>query len=202
MCKVGILAYGSLIGESGEEIEPLIVERISGIETPFCIEFARSSKKRDGAPSVVPVDSGGARVSATILLLKEGVSIETAQDLLWRRETRNERTEKHYKKPNNPGPDSMVVEVLTNFGGIENVLYTSLSPNITDLTPDHLAELAISSAEGDAGKRNKDGISYLISLKREGIVTPLSRAYEGAILTKTSAASLEDALASIRNKNI
>src|SRR3989344_733053 len=140
MCKIGILAYGSLIEEPGKEIEPIIVKRISGIETPFCIEFARSSKKRDGAPTVVPVDNGGARVSATILVLKEDVSVETAQDLLWRRETRNECTDKHYKKPTSPGPDSMVVEVLTNFGGVEKVIYTRLDPNITDLTPEHLAE--------------------------------------------------------------
>ena len=202
MCKVGILAYGSLIEEPGEKIEPIIVERISGIETPFCIEFARSSKKRGGAPTVVPVDSVGARVSATILLLKEGVPVETAQDFLWRRETSNECTDKHYKKPTNPGPDSMVVEVLTNFKGVEKVIYTRLGPNIPDLTPEHLAELAISSAKSDAGSKNRDGISYLISLKRQGIVTPLSRAYEEAILKKMGTASLEDALANIRNKNV
>lgn len=202
MCKVGILAYGSLIEEPGKEIEPTIVKRISGIETPFCIEFARSSKKRDGAPTVVPVENGGARVSATILVLKEDIPFETAQDLLWRRETRNECTDKHYKKPTSPGPNNMVVEELTYFRGVETVLYTKLGANIADLTPDNLADLAIKSARGSAGKKNKDGISYLISVKRQGIVTPLMPAYEKAILRKTNTRSLEDALAKIRNQNV
>jgi len=202
MCKVGILAYGSLIEEPGKEIEPIIVKRISGIETPFCIEFARSSKKRDGAPTVVPVESGGARVSATILVLKEDIPVETAQDLLWRRETRNECTGKHYKKTTSPSPNSMIVEVLTNFCGVEKVIYTKLGPNITYLTPEHLAELAISSAKNEAGRKSTDGISYLISLKRQGIETPLSPDYEQAILKKTGAVSLEDALLRIRNENL
>jgi len=201
MCRIGILAYGSLIEEPGKEIEPIIRERISGVETPFCIESARSSAKRDGAPTVVPVESGGARVPATIFVLEEGISVQTAQDLLWRRETRNECTDKHYKKPINPNPNSMIVEELTVFGGVEKVLYTKLGSNIAELTPENLAELALKSARSDAGKKNKDGISYLISLKRHGIITPLMPTYEEAILKKTNTGSLEDALAKIRNEN-
>ena len=202
MRRLGILAYGSLIEEPGKEIEPIIQERISGVETPFCIEFARSSSTRDGAPTVVPVESGGAKVQATILILGENISVETAQDLLWRRETRNECSNKHYKKPVSPNPDSMVVEALTHFGGVETVLYTKLGPNITDLTPESLADLAIKSAKGNAGKKNKDGISYLISLKHQRIATPLMQAYEETILKKTNTRSLEDALAKIRNQNV
>jgi cation transport regulator ChaC len=202
MRSIGILAYGSLIEEPGKEIEPIIVERISGVETPFALEFARSSRTRDQAPTVVPVESGGARVAATIFVLKEGVSVKAARDLLWRRETRNECTDEHYKKPTNPSPDTMVVETLSNFGEVENVIYAKLGPNIVNPTPERLAELAINSAKGGAGKKGKDGISYLISLKRQGIVTPLSQGYEEAILEKTGTASLEDALASIRNRNV
>lgn len=51
MSTVGILAYGSLIEEPGKEIEPRIIRRINDIETPFPIEFARSSKSRGGAPN-------------------------------------------------------------------------------------------------------------------------------------------------------
>jgi hypothetical protein len=65
-----------------------------------------------------------------------------------------------------------------------------------------LAELAITSTKGNAGKKNKDGISYLISLKGPGIVTPLMWAYEETILKKTNTRSLEDALAKIRNQNV
>jgi len=202
MCRLGILAYGSLIEVPGKEIEPIIRERISGVETPFCIEFARSSSTRDGAPTVIPVESGGARVRATIFVLEENTPIETAQDLLWRRETRNESTNNHYKKPASPNPNSMVVEELAHFGGVETVLYTKLGVNITDLTPENLAELAIKSAKGNAGKKNKDGIRYLISLKSQGIVTPLMPLYEEAILKKTNTRSLENALAKIRNQNV
>lgn len=202
MCHLGILAYGSLIEDPGKEIKPNIRREISGVETPFCIEVARSSKKRDGAPTVVPVESGGARVLAKILVLEEKLSVETATDLLWRRETRNEGTDLHYKKPVNLNSDRMVVETLTDFGGVGIVLFTKLGPNITDLTPENLAELAIKSAENNAGKEGKDGISYLISLKRQGIVTPLMPAYEEAILVKTGTTSLEDALANIQSKNV
>lgn len=76
MSKVGILAYGSLIEEPGKEIEPLICERRDRIETPFSIEFARSSSTRDGAPTVVPVETGGSPVDATILVLDVGVRLE------------------------------------------------------------------------------------------------------------------------------
>lgn len=69
MSGVGILAYGSLIEEPGVEIEPLIVERQQGIETPFPVEFARSSDTRQGAPTLVPVDQGGSLVPAEVLVL-------------------------------------------------------------------------------------------------------------------------------------
>jgi cation transport regulator ChaC len=202
MCHLGILAYGSLIDEPGKEIELIIRNRISGIETPFCIEFARSSSKRDGAPTVIPVENGGARVRAIIFVLKEDTPIETAQDLLWRRETRNEFTNKHYKRPIRPNPNSMVIEQLEHFEGVETVLYTKLGANIEDLTPETLADFAIKSAKSNAGKNSKDGISYLITLKKHGIVTPLMPAYEQAILKKTNTRSLEDALVMIRNKNV
>jgi hypothetical protein len=52
--KIGILAYGSLIDNAGEEIAPLIVERIECF-TPFKIEFARLSSTRSNAPTLVPV---------------------------------------------------------------------------------------------------------------------------------------------------
>ena len=202
MCHLGILAYGSLIEEPGKEIKPIIRERISGVETPFCIEFARSSAKRDGAPTVIPTESGGARVQATILVLEENISVERAQDLLWRRETGTESPDTHYKKPANPTPNRMVIEELAHFARVETVLYTKLGSNITDLAPENLAELAIKSAQGNAGSKNEDGISYLISLKRQRIVTPLMPAYEEAILKKTNTRTLEDALAKIRNHNL
>jgi hypothetical protein len=199
MINIGILAYGSLIEDPGKEIEPLIRERKVDVETPFRIEFARSSSKRDGAPTVVLVENGGCTVRATILVLDADVSREKAEDLLWRRETRNECTAKHYTLSSEANPNKMVVESLINFGGLNVVLYTKLGANITDLSASKLAELAIASAKAEAGKTGKDGISYLISVKRQGISTPLMPTYESEILKRTSASNLEDAFATCRN---
>jgi cation transport regulator ChaC len=200
MYQVGILAYGSLLEDPGKEIEPIIRERIK-VRTPFCIEFARTSSTRDGAPTVVVVESGGAQVQGTIFILDESISVESAQDLLWRRETRNECSENHYKISNVPGPNTVVVERLSDFSGVKVVLYTKLAGNIIDLTAENLADLAIKSARGNAGKEGKDGISYLISLKRQEIVTPLMADYEEAILKRTHSRSLEIALAMTKGEH-
>lgn len=202
MSRIGILAYGSLIEEPGKEIEPLICERKERIETPFSIEFARSSSTRDGAPTVVPVESCGARVHATILVLDAGVNLEQAQDLLWRRETRNECTDKHYTPPSKPNQNRMVVEQLDNFAGLDVVLFTKLGANITDPNAAKLADLAIKSAKAESGRTGKDGISYLLSVKRQGIATPLMHGYESEILRKTGASSLDDALSLCREGNV
>lgn len=195
--RIGILAYGSLLEEAGEEIAPLVVEKIPGVKTPFQIEFVRSSPTRGGAPTVVPVESGGAAVRGTVLVLLDRVSIEEARDLLWRRETRNEGTGQHYRRPADPDPNKMLAEELPSFAGVAVVLYARFGPTLSNPTPEELAALAIKSAMSDAGKRGRDGISYLISLKRQGIVTPLMPAYERAILETTGAATLEDALTNI-----
>jgi hypothetical protein len=202
MSSIGILAYGSLIEDPGKEIEPLVRERRERIETPFSIEFARSSSTRDGAPTVVPVESGGSRVNATILVLEAGVSLEKAEDLLWRRETRNEHSDRHYRAPSEPSPDKMVVARLENVAGIEVVLYTKLGANITDPSAAKLADLAIKSAKAKAGKTGKDGISYLMSVKRQGISTPLMPGYEAEVLRKTGASSLEGALSRCRDGGV
>ena len=202
MTTVGILAYGSLIEDPGIEISPLIVEHRTGVETPFRIEFARSSSSRSNAPTVIPVENGGSHVQATILVLEASVTLQQAEDLLWRRETRNERSEKHYARPSKPNPNRVVVESLGNFNGIDIVIYTSLGSNIPDLSPTRLAELAVASARANAGKDGKDGIGYLISLKRQGISTPLMPAYESEILRLLNAESLEAALGKCRGDDV
>ena len=196
--NVGILAYGSLIEEPGKELGPLIRERIEGAATPFCVEFARSSSSRGGAPTVVPVGDDGSSVQAVILVLDSTLSVERAEDLLWRRETRNECTNNHYNPPQNPGPNDVIVKRLQSFYGVGTVLYTYIGANIEKRTPEHLADLAICSARGDAGASGKDGINYLISLKKQGVRTPLMKGYEAAILEKTGVATLDDAFKKIR----
>ena len=198
--RVGILAYGSLLEEPGSEIAPLIAEKIPGARTPFRIEFFRSSPTRGGAPTVVPVENAGAFVLGTVLLLRESISPGEARDLLLRREIRREGTGLRYSNPTGNDPNQMRAEELSDFAGVDLVLYARFGPTLSDPTPEQLADLAIRSVTTEAGQKGLDGISYLISIKRQGIVTPLMPAYEREVLIRTSAASLEDALAGLRMK--
>jgi len=201
MKRIGILAYGSLIEDPGKELGPLVRERISYVQTPFCVEFARSSNSRDGAPTLVPVQEGGAQVKGVILVLGPAIEVERAKDLLWRRETRNECSDRHYSPPADPGPNTVLVECLQNMANVETVLYTKIGANIENRTPQYLADLAICSARRGAGAKRTDGISYLISVKKQGIRTPLIPAYEAAILEKTMVHDLDEAYEKIRQCN-
>ena len=81
---IGILAYGSLLDDPGREL----AARADESTTPaFSVEFAEGLN-RDGGPTLIPVDDGGARVTASILVLKDSVDEGFARDMLFRRETR------------------------------------------------------------------------------------------------------------------
>ena len=68
--KIGIFGFGSLIADPGEELANATVSRLEA-ETPFAIEYAHSSTHtRSGAPTLVPVKSGGAKVSLEDALKK------------------------------------------------------------------------------------------------------------------------------------
>lgn len=198
--NIGILAYGSLIKDPGIEIKALIKEKIKNIETPFKIEFARTSKSRNGAPTLVEYDDGS-RVNGQILVLKDDVTLSKAKSLLWRRETRKENTSKEYTKVENPSANTVMVKEIKNFSDVDIVIYTSIGSNIESVTPNELSDLAIKSAKKEAGRDKKDGISYLISVKTQGIVTPLMDAYEKAILEKMDCNTLENALNKILDEN-
>ena len=200
MTRIAILAYGSLIEDSGTELEPLICERFEDVETPFSVEFARTSSTRDGAPTLVPVKVGGATVKKGVLLvLNATVDRTRAEDLLWRRETRNEFSNKHYSRPNNPGADHVLIEHTEDLAGVKTVLFTKIGANIERLTPESLADLAICSARREAGAKGTDGINYLASVIKQGIQTPLLPEYKAAILRKTGADDLDEAHRLIRS---
>lgn len=192
MTSIGILAYGSLIDDPGCEIEAVISHKLEGVQTPFRVEFARSSCKRGGAPTLVPVEQGGEHVKAVIMILQEQVSIDEAKDMLWRRETNQVCSSKSYKHSPNPGPKTVCIKELRQFHSIRIVLYTSIQPNIDGLTPRELAGRAIDSV--GKTERGRDGISYLINAKSNGIRTPLMQGYEEEIKKQTRAKSLEEAL--------
>lgn len=160
------------------------------METPFAIEFARSSGGRDGAPTLIPVERGGAKTQATILKLAEGTALAQSKDMLWRRETGKEESGKLYPKPTNPGPNQVVVRVHDGFQGLAHVLSTRIGGNMDPLTPESLASKAIDSARRPAGMERRDGISYLSNAIENGIVTPLTDAYRREILRQTGAGDL------------
>ena len=186
--SLGILSYGSLGEDPGVEIGPLVVGKIEGIETPFRVEFARESRTRDGAPTLAPVSGGGATVSASILVLRNFVSETEATDMLWRRETRKEGSGRRY----NPASE-VTVSRLENFESLDVVLYVETHANIADFSPRSLAERAVRSARSGAGKTGRDGITYLIGAKKNGVKTPLMPEYEREILRLTGADTLENA---------
>jgi len=193
---IGVLAYGSLIDDPGDEIDQVIQKVIDGVETPFAVEFARSSNGRSGAPTLIPVESDGAHVRADILVLKEEVTERQAKDLVYRREIDQVGSGKCYDPPSHPRENTVIVESINGFAGLSSVVYANIASNLDDTSPGHLAKLAIESAKKEGGT-GRDGISYLIGAKRNGIKTPLMGEYEREILQRTEAASLEEARSSL-----
>ncbi|EDM38891.1 hypothetical protein PBAL39_22500 [Pedobacter sp. BAL39] len=191
--KIGILAYGSLINDPGKEIEPLIIDRIACV-TPFAIEYARLSSTRNDAPTLIPVKEGGAKVKAQILVLECSISLTQAEDMLWRRETRQKTNVKPYPRNKEPGKNSVTVIRIDNFEGVDQVIYTSIPSNIGLNSPGILAGLAVQSILQEAGERQMDGVRYLLDAKRNGIKTLISEAYEQEILKHTETESLEAAI--------
>ena len=192
---VGILAYGSLIDDPGDELMPIVSRVIRDILTPFPVEFARMSSSRGDAPTLVP-HTGGAPVRAAVLVV--AASADEASDMLWRRETRKTDTTLRYPGARPGQANAVQIERLADFAGIDELLYTAIGANVTPLTPKRLAELAVTSVA--KAKCGLDGISYLIAAKSNGIVTPLSSVYEEEILRMTGADNLESALVLARDR--
>jgi len=195
---IAILAYGSLIDDPGPEF--IITDRLSAT-TPFPVEYARSSSKRRGGPTLVPVDEG-LTVSARLLVLTPSTTITEAKNMLWRRETGNKSG--IYNPPNPPTQNTVVIEVLSEFSGVATVLFTRIATNVTPLTPDRLAKLAIQSAQDRKPPRlarTENGISYLQRAKNAGVITRLTDDYEAAILRQTGGTSLEHAIQMMYDRN-
>ncbi|MCK4818234.1 hypothetical protein KA005_20865, partial [bacterium] len=188
----------SLRDEPGCEIKAKIVERRC-VTTPFPVEFARYSCSRGEAPTLVPVDSGGTKVKAEVLVLDDSVTLEAAKSILWRRETHKTNRAARYKRPNQPGPNNVLIEKLRDFEGFERVIYTDFAPlgKIADPNSTELAEKAIESVA--KAKPGQDGITYLMNAKKMGVVTPLISAYESKILRLTCTKTLDEALQCAHN---
>lgn len=193
--KVGILAFGSLIEDPGEELSAKITMRVK-TQTPFPVEYGRfSGRTRGGAPTLVP-HCTGAPVRAEIFVLDDGVSVSEARDMLWRRERRKIGSGETYVEGTTP--DSVLVRSHES-PWVETVLFTDFSAagKIADPTPEELARHAVQSVR-KAGE-GKDGISYLVSSVACGIETPLTAAYTAEVLKQTQAKSLREALQKARD---
>ena len=190
---IGILAFGSLLADPGEELKPCVVRR-KAVKTPFAVEFARESSKRCGAPTLVPVDPGrGTRLDASVLILKDTVDEESACDMLYRRETWRVGEAVSYCDAR-----SRWIHTLPGFDDVHVCLYTALEANIDPLTVERLAELAISSAAKAAGANKHDGTSYLREQKLRGVETPLMPRYQAEVLSRTGSEDLAEAWERIR----
>lgn len=199
MDNIGILAYDSLINDPGNEIISATIKRIK-TRTPFNVEFARSSSGRGGAPTLVPVAIGGAKVNAFILVLRHDISIQEAKNWLYRREINRLSSDITYRVKVNPGPNDVVVEEIEKYENVTTVLYTRIAANISPLTPERLAELAIESAKDrQVAEQQRDGIHYLISAQNNGITTPLASRYESEILARAGANSLREAFQNLQS---
>jgi len=174
---------------------PLIVRRESAT-TPFNVEYARSSQSRGGAPTLIPINRIGGKVMAEILVLGDGVPEREAKNMLWRRELHQEGSGRHYVLPAKVGMNTVLVDSLGQFGGIEAVLYTRIRRNIPRISASKLARLAIGSVK--KSPRGQDGMMYLKMSKASGIRTPLSDLYEESILAHTGALNLDEALLRLR----
>ncbi|MDE2790516.1 MAG: gamma-glutamylcyclotransferase [Paracoccaceae bacterium] len=187
--SVGILTYGSLIFDPKCEIKDGRIRTIHDVMTPFHVEFVRSSNKRGGAPTLVPVMTAETCVKGKVFVIKFD---EEATDVLDRREINKVCTGKRFPRHRVANEKRVIVERLTEFAGLEVVLYTQTAANIEPITAEEFAELAIKSVHKKGPPY--DGINCLIDAKKHGIVTALSPGYEAAILQRLGCGTLKEAL--------
>jgi len=198
---IGILAYGSLITHPGQEIESVLDHVIPDVMTPFPVEYARRSRSRAGAPTLVPIPIGcGTPVNAVVLVLKKYTRKKKAQNFLYRRELHKEGDPKVFydDQVQRQKRDALVIETMKNQFGLSVIYYTALKPNFTEildtkLTQEQKAELlaraAIDSVTQGTYAKEMDGLQYLADNIEAGVVTALTEVYAKAILNKVGIVS-------------
>jgi hypothetical protein len=200
--KLGILAFGSLIHDPGDELKRYIINQISNVVTPFKVEYGRKSSGRGNAPTLIPVSQGGKKVKATLLILSNELGIVEAKDMLYRRELNKIGSDITYIERENPTPNQLVIGTLKNIRNVETVLTANFGSNLSEITPEVLADLAISSYESSDTELGRDGISYLYNNIANGIVTPLTEEYKNLILKKMNVTSLDELLTKKRQNKV
>lgn len=188
---LAILGYGSVIWDPGLEIEDATAER-RVIESPFSTEFARLSRNRGNAPTLVPVSIRGPSTRAMLFLIKDTLSRNDVESILYRREIGCIGSGKRYVRPAVLRPNGVLVESVDVCE--VTAIYTDFPDEgkRIDLTAKELAEFAKASVNG--ADKGCDGITYLLNAKAVGVRTRLMTAYESAILDLCNCTSLEEAL--------
>lgn len=195
MGHMGVLAYGSLLTSPGWELDEATESRIEDLLTPFQVEFARTSGGRGGAPTLVPVVAGGSQVKATVLVMKEGISLSDARNMTYRRERdKVGHLDLVYTHREAPGRNQVHLPTLNGFAGVDQVIYTVLGDTIpkSERTGADLATFAIRSVM--VAEPGQDGISYLRDAICMGIETPLTYEYLDEVLRRTGKTNLDDAI--------
>ena len=190
---IGVLAFGSLIADPGPELEKIIVQRLP-CTTPFNIEYARRSRSRGNAPTLVSVPKGnGSPVDGVILILKPYTRKKNAKNLLYRRELHQDANSNQVydDAAQRVKKDALVIETLPRLQGLSLVYYTSLKANFTEILDANrteeqkaqlLAQAAIDSLTRETFTARKDGIQYLHDNIESGILTPLTEPYRQVLL--------------------
>lgn len=197
---VGILAYGSLISDPGDEIERNRIGIIYNVDTPFSVEFARKSENRSNAPTLIPF-KGGKSVKGQVFVMN--LCEDEAKNVLFRREIDKVGKLRHtYKRKSSLKlPGHVYVESFTDRKKWPKlILATSISGNMKfekikgneDSYAERLAYNAIISVSN--AKPSRDGISYLNDAIGNGIDTFLSEKYKNRILELTYSQCLCQAL--------
>jgi hypothetical protein len=194
---IGILAYGSLLNEPGDELQKVIERNIESVQTPFAVEYARSSSHRGGAPTLVPVQPELAGpVTGQIMLLRGGIDFQTACDYLYRRERGRvgDLSLRYNDRKQHAKPNGVWITRHDGLGGVSIVLATKLDANISEVLDvrlpagakaEKLADLAIQSLQNpEVVGDGRDGIQYLIDNLEYGIRTRLTDAYCEALLRR------------------
>ena len=167
--NICIYSYGSLINDPGKDLASHIVGS-EEFMSPFKVEFARSSKSRFGAPTLV-IHNKGRKVLGRILVTDIPY---TENNMAKVKSWVNVREGK-------PGMSTIKNMKMKDF---EHVIYCDIPGNIEKPDADILAKLAIASVKKckTAGIAGKNGIRYLIDAYENGIDTPLMNKYHDTIL--------------------
>lgn len=189
----GILAYGALLSNPGNEIAAATVRQVP-VTTPFPVEYARADPARAGAPTLIPVpERVGVPVPARVLLIRPDIGWSLVSQMLYRwAVNRVGEVNTYYDEdPEQARDDDIIIKWAEELGGVPTVHYVAPPANIPEIMLNDaspaakaavLAALAVASVTPETYAAGRDGVHYLAQAIDWGIRTPLTDLYRAAIL--------------------